>query len=472
MYQIMKRINLKSIIGSIMIALALQTMSAQPVTKIGYFMDNAPYKHLLNPALAPVRGYISYPALGSIGFDMNSNLGLKNFIFPGLNEGDKPLTFMHEDVTPEQFLSQLSPENYLKLNQRLSILGFGFYSGTTFWTFEMATRINAKVNIPYDLFSFMKNGMSHEAGNVYNIDNLTVSAGMLAETSLGASFRITDDIRVGVKGKVLVGGAKVIAGIDQMTIDMKPDRWEVNTNGLINLYGFDFTTDEEEVVDGFDFSSPNMAGLGFALDIGASWTPIENVTVSAGILDLGTINWNKNFNRVARSQGSATFSGIDGIGLGESEGGEEEEDPLAETFEGLMKIAQFKVVEDEENNFAEKLSPIFNVGVEAGVLDNKISVGLLYTNRMLPNNRVSEITSMINFKPFSGFNFSASYSLLNGVAETFGLGMGLNLGIANIFIACDYIPTIYTPQYIPLTKASTNLQAGFTVALGKMKANK
>jgi hypothetical protein len=110
--------------------------------------------------------------------------------------------------------------------------------------------------------------------------------------------------------------------------------------------------------------------------------------------------------------------------------------------------------------------------VEAGVLNNKISVGLLYTNRMIPNNSISEITGMVNLKPFSGFNLSASYSLLNGVAETFGVGMGLNLGIANIFVACDYVPTMYTPQYIPLSQATTHLQVGLTVGLGKMKAKK
>ncbi|MDP1086290.1 DUF5723 family protein, partial [Klebsiella pneumoniae] len=81
---------------------------------------------------------------------------------------------------------------------------------------------------------------------------------------------------------------------------MKPDKWTVTTNGLVNLYGagFSFTTDENDAVDGFDFTTPNMAGMGFALDLGASWTPIKNVTVSAGIIDLGKISWNKTFNSV------------------------------------------------------------------------------------------------------------------------------------------------------------------------------
>lgn len=465
----MKQINLKSIIGSMMIALALQTTNAQPVARIGYFMDNASHKHLLNPALVPVRGYFSYPGLGSVDFDIRSNLGYTNFIFPGLNESDPLLTFMHEDVTPEQFLSLLSPDNYFKLNQRLSLLSFGFYSGTSFWTFEVASRINTKLNIPYDFFAFLKNGMTGEEGNTYEIRNLSLSADMLAEASLGSSFRITDKIRVGVKGKLLVGGAKAVGGIDEMIIQMYPESWTVSNKGLINLYGagFDFTSDEEGVVDGFDFATPNnMAGMGYALDLGASWTPVKNIMLSAGIIDFGKVSWNKTYNRVARSEGEFTFSGLDNISLEESEEGEE--DPFAEMQEGMLEMAQFREV-DESDNLVESLIPTINAGIEAGILNNKITVGVLYSNRLIPENNMSEITGMINLKPYSGFNIAASYSLLNGVENTFGLALGLNLGIANIFVACDHVPMIVTPQYIPLNKASTHLQIGLSVSLGKMK---
>lgn len=467
----MKLNNLKIILGSIILTLVLQATSAQPVARIGYFMDNAPHKHLLNPALVPVRGYFSYPGLGSIDFDIRSNMGYTNFIFPGLNEGDPLLTFMHEDVTPEQFLSLLSPDNYFKLNQRLSLLSFGFYSGTSFWTFEVASRINTKLNIPYDFFAFLKNGMTGEAGNTYEINNLSLSADMLAEASLGSSFKITDNIRVGVKGKLLVGGAKAVGGIDQMTIVMQPESWSVNTKGLINLYGagFDFTSDEDGVVDGFDFTSPNMAGMGYALDLGASWTPIKNIMVSAGIIDIGKVSWNKTFNRVARSEGSFTFTGLDNISLGESDEGDP--DPFAEMQEGMLKMAQFRVV-DESDNLIESLVPTINAGIEAGILNNKITVGVLYSNRLLPENNISEITGMVNLKPYSGLNIAASYSLLNGVQNTFGLALGFNLGVANIFVACDHIPMIVTPQYIPLNQASTHLQIGLSVSLGKMKVKK
>ena len=149
----MMRKYINFILGALILQIAASTLIAQPVAKIGYFMDNATHKHLMNPALVPARGYLSYPALGSFDLDLRSNLSLPQFLYPGSN--GQLVTFLHEDVTPEQFLSQLSPENFLKVNQRLSILSFGAYFGRSFWTFEVASRINAGLNIPEEFFAFL-----------------------------------------------------------------------------------------------------------------------------------------------------------------------------------------------------------------------------------------------------------------------------------------------------------------------------
>lgn len=468
----MKHNILKFILGSFLLTLAFQLAEAQSVARTGYFLENSTHKHLLNPALVPTRGYVSYPIIGSVDFDTQSNLKLTNFIFPGLTEDGPLLTFMNENVTPEQVLSQLNPENYFKLNQRLSLVSFGFYTGTTFWTFEVASKINAKINLPYALFDFLKTGMTSSEGNYYDIKDLTFNAGVLAETSVGSSFAITDKIRVGAKAKLLIGGANVVAGIDQMTIEMKPDKWTVNSTGLINLYGagFDFTTDEDGVIDGFNFASPNMAGLGFGLDLGASWKPYDFLEVSAGITDLGVISWNKNYNRVARSSGSMVYEGIDNIGVGGDDGeGDSAGDQMNDIIDGMLELAQFKPVNESEN-YSESLVPTLNIGAEAALpMYNKLTFGLLYSNRFDPVNNISELTGVLNFKPFTALNLAASYTLLNGMAESLGFALGANIGIANIFLACDYIPLRVTPQYIPLTRATTHLQLGFSVSLGKMK---
>ena len=98
--------------------------------RISYFMENAPHSHLLNPALAPTRGYITYPAIGSTVFELQSNLGLP--VSFSESQWRSLADFYASDVTSDQFLSMLKDNNYIRLNNRLSLLSTGFFIGNSF----------------------------------------------------------------------------------------------------------------------------------------------------------------------------------------------------------------------------------------------------------------------------------------------------------------------------------------------------
>jgi len=474
----MKKANVKMMIVSLILIATFQATNAQTsVAKVGYFMDNAPQKHFLNPALVPTRGYFNIPALGSLDFDVRTTFGLNTFLYPGVNAGDPMVLFMNEAVDANEFLNKLSPENYFKLNNRFSLFGLGIYAGTSFWTFDVSTRWNTELNAPKDFFRFLKLGIPDDQDIHYNITNLGISTELIGEASLGASFLIGDNIRVGAKGKLLVGGAKIGAGMDQIKIDIEPNNYifKIKSEGKMSAYlaGIELTEDDNGAIDGFEMGTPGMAGLGFAADLGASWSPFSFLTVSAGITDLGVINWNMTHNKVAKSSGEISYNGLDdflnqGGGSGSGSGGDEEESTIDDQ---LIKIMQFKL-QDEGENLAVKLSPTINVGAEAGIWENRLSVGLLYSNKLIPNNSISELTAMVNIKPIHMLNITGSYTLMNsaiGSVPSFGFGVGLNLIVANIFLACDYVPSNLTPQFIPIDPVNTNVQLGLSWALGKMK---
>jgi len=462
----MKRTNV--LYGVMIWIVSAGSLLAQPVAKSGYFMDNATHRHLLNPALIPGQGYFSIPALGAFDFDLKSNMKFTQFMYPGATANDQLVTFMHESVTPEQFLGQLNAENFLRLSPRISLVSFGSFFGNSFWTFEAATRVNAGVNIPKDFFAFLKQGMSSGTGNLYEIYNLKLNADVLTEMSLGTSYPIGENIRVGGKAKVLLGMARAEAGLDELIIDMRPDRWIVSSKGMINTHGggLEFTTNSDGFVEGVEMvGTPGIAGSGLAFDLGGSWKPLEFLEVSASILDLGSVHWKKEQNRVAKAQGTATFTGLEGFNFGE----DTDENPFSGFTDGLMEMAQFKPIVASEN-LKTSLTPTLNLGVEGKVLDNKVSLGLLYSNRMFPGNNIHEFTSVVNFRPFQLLHLAASYSLLNGSQGALGLAMGLNLHIASLFLACDYIPSrVATGIPVPLNLASTNIQLGLSINLAKKK---
>jgi len=178
---------------------------------------------------------------------------------------------------------------------------------------------------------------------------------------------------------------------------------------------------------------------------------------------LGAVGWNKNSNQIARAKGKLEYTGVEDFNL---EGMEEGEDPFAALQEQMISMTK-PVISDDQEKFVEGLPPMLNIGAEAGILNDKISFGLLFSNRFIPRSNIAEITGMVTFKPISMFNLSTSYTVLNGMGQSIGIGLGLNLYVANIFLACDYVPLRYNPQGIPLTKANTSIQLGLSVGLGK-----
>ena len=467
----MKRLHFILVLGFCLSIINQTVLQAQSTVNIAYYMDNAAVRHQLNPALTPTNGYIYFPIFGSMYLDTQSNLGLTNFLFPD-PMGGPPLTALHPDVGNEQFLGQLADINYIGTNIRLSLLGAGFYTGNIFWNLDLAGRIHANANIPKAYFEFLKIGMSSEEGKTYDIHDLDITAKLLGEVSLGASFPIIDDLRVGVKGKYLFGGARASMAIDRLLIDMRENQWSIETNATLNghIAGLSLLTNDENYFEGeFDFDPNKLgpAGMGMAFDLGASYDVFKSfllsVNVSASVLDLGMISWKKQHNFTANSHSRVDFTGIDGINFGENDE-EEENGSFQAIADQFMEIIKFRPIEDQ-NNFIENLAPTLNIGTEIGTLNNKISLGLLFSNRFIKGNNRTALSTSLNFKPFSILNISTSYTLFNQTYSSIGVGLGLNFKAANIFLACDYIPLKYNPQLIPLTALTNNMHFGISVPL-------
>ncbi len=471
----MKKIKINIVLVLTALVFCSVNIAAQSaVSRTSYFMDNAPYKHVLNPALSPTKGYVSMPVLGSFDLGINSTMGVKTFLYPGLNPGDPVRTFMHPTVGTAEFVNSLSKNNFFEINNRISLIGFGFYTGTMFWNFDIATRIQSNVNLPKDLFRFLKEGLPYDQDYTYNIDNLGVNAHMIVETAVGTSLNITDDIRVGAKAKLLFGGARAYIGMDQMRIYATPnneaEKLRLTSKGGMDIYmkGLQLIEDEESgIKPDMDLNNIGIAGMGLGADLGAVWqTPLDFLTVSMGITDLGFINWGKKNHLSAKVQAEVGYTGVSDFM------GSEDSDSIP-IMTQLMKLTQLQI-QDSKNSSLQGLNPNITIGAEAGLLNNKYTAGLLISNRLSAQHWVTEISLLANVKPIHHVNFSTNFTILNtikGVMPSVGAALAIDFFAGNIFFACDYIPLKFSPQFIPLSPVNTHIQFGLTWSIGKVKKN-
>lgn len=461
---------------TLILCLTGQIAAAQSISLTSYFVENSTHRHLMNPALAPTRGYLSVPIAGEVFLNTESNLQLTKFLYPALTTGGKMRTFLDRSIKAEDFLNTLAGDQYLNMNVRTSLLSFGRWVGNSgFLTFDVGTRVNASLNLPHDLFAFAKIGMNSSTGNTYHMDNFGVNASVIGEGSLGYSLNLTEAIRVGVKGKFLVGGARLKAGLEKMDLTMTPDQWEVTTQGQLDIYGKGlnlFKKDDGSYrLDTFSMGGYGMAGMGTAFDFGMEWAPIQNFKLSVAVVDFGSIKWKKDNIITATSGGTTVYKGFN-IDVQNTDNINDQVETLTTS---LMDVTNFKQ-QAVTGDYVQKLNPTINVGLELGLMSNRVSFGGLYSTRTLDNNeRYTEYMASLNLKPFRWFNLSGSYSFAQGHKETFGFALGFVPGIVNIFLACDYVPTHFGTMKsipLPLSALSTNFQLGVSIPLSRRPEKK
>ena len=122
----MKNNYIKKYIGAILLLCVSAVSYAQFTTSsTGYFLEGNLYRNKLNPSFMGDQAYVSLPILGNLNMHISSNVGLANFVYPS-KDGNNMITFLHPDVTADEFNSSLNDVNRMNFGVDLSLMSVGF----------------------------------------------------------------------------------------------------------------------------------------------------------------------------------------------------------------------------------------------------------------------------------------------------------------------------------------------------------
>jgi hypothetical protein len=217
--------------------------------------------------------------------------------------------------------------------------------------------------------------------------------------------------------------------------------------------------------------TPGLAGFGFSVDLGAEYKLdfegfINGVAFSAAVTDLGTVNYNADAVQAYGTNGQMDWTGLS-ISLEEGA----MDDAMAELeneFRNLLSL--------NELGNASKLSrstlPSFYLGAEMPFMNNKMSVGALYSARKSYMATRNELTLSYNLNPVKWFSAGLNYSFLN-TTKTLGWLLEFNpkagpcffIGSDYFFLAKAKAPENFSLEYIPMSWRF-NVHFGLAVALG------
>lgn len=454
---------MKNLIIIFILCLGTLSVAAQQTLHSSYFLKRMPMRHKLNPALINDYGYFSIPMLGNVNIGVQSNLSLKNFIYP-TNDGNL-MTFMHQDVSADDFLDKIKNYNSVEMNVDLSVLSFGFFGFKGYNTFDISLRSHTGMYVPEDLFRFMKLGMDDENGSSYHLRNFTMKTDNYVELALGHAHQINDKLTIGAKLKFLAGIANAQAKINRMDITLSEDKWEIMANGQMDasVLGASLQTKANGEIDDFDFDidKPALSGWGLGTDLGATYKLMDNLTLSAAVVDLGFIRWTKNLRGATRNDESFLFDGFDEIDINDDSSIDDQWDDIADQLEDMVRFYET----DAPSARSTSLRTTLNIGAEYSILNDKISFGLLSSTRFSKPKTWTEIVGSANFRPASWFNVA-----FTGTLSNYGPNWGWVLNLCprgfNFFIGTDHMVTRVTPQYIPTKNATVNLNFGLNIPMG------
>ena len=206
-------------------------------------------------------------------------------------------------------------------NLTIGLVNFGFrIKKKGYLTIGLNERIEMGVTIPKSLPKFiLDGGMKDLTGGNNNISlsNLGFHGTAYMEIAAGYSHQLNDQWTIGGKLKFLLGNYYSDLNSKNLHIDATSSQW--NLKGDMNLdiaapVDMDYLSryvdgkNMQQVIDGFNDKSFNRdslmnnnniasmlkpVGYGAAIDFGFTYKPIENLQISAAIVDLGFIYWTK-----------------------------------------------------------------------------------------------------------------------------------------------------------------------------------
>ena len=442
-----KLLSFMKLIGMTFIMTIITLPANAQFLRTSYFMEGVHYRQQLNPALSPGRGYINIPVIGAFNASVSSkSLGYQDIMDIVDSSSDSDF------FTSDKFMNRLKSDNQLNLNLSTDILSAGWYKGKNFWSFNVGVRMDMGASVPKSMFTFMREMNGIDFGGkvkaLLGIGNLKLDV-----KSIGVDAQL-QGIPLDSDGKPNIGAivdnpelADQIHGSANIDVEASLES---------SFKGLNLRKGDEGYIDDFDFEAGDMgiAGYGAAIDLGASYKLLDNLTVSAAILDLGFISWSKGSTSIARAN-------TDGLKFDSNVPGDMEKFANIVSSGEVLNYDMLHMEMDETGAKSRKtwLNSTLVFGAEYALLNNWLVVGALSTTRFTKPKTMSELTFSANIRPKNYFNVAVSYSMI----QSAGKSLGLALKLGPLFVGTDYM-------FFGNNTRCCNAFLGVSIPLNKRKA--
>ncbi len=296
---------------SVGLSLSVLTAGAQTFQE-GFFLDGYRLGYRYNPAIQNENAFLSVGQFESLS---KSNVGAASFYYPTT---DGVVTWLHSSIPAGQFLRTLPEESRTSGQINYSLFSHGWRRDKNYHTIEAGLRVVYGNSVPKEAYELLKIGSTKSP---YDLSGLEVEGNAVVELAYGYSRRISDILSLGFRAKLLVGVEALQMQASQLTVTMNEEVLSAEIQADMDLTSrwSKIRSDEYGNLNFGDISKKDKwkypPGAGLAVDLGILLTPVEGLTLSASVTDLGGLLWY--YGNAGQATTTISFEGFEDLSVDE-----------------------------------------------------------------------------------------------------------------------------------------------------------
>ena len=213
------------------------------------------------------------------------------------------------------FIDKLKDKNYIGFGASYSL----FSACVSLKQFTVGLSVNDRMdvqfNYPKDMFKLLWYGNGAYLGKTLEIGNFGINASYYREYALHAAVNY-NKWTFGISPKLLYGKANINTKETSVKLYTDPAFYDLTATANINIQtsGIPDSNDNKngflnsgEKVRSYFFNTQNK---GYGVDLGVKYNFTKNLSLAAGINDLGYINWNSTIHNYTAHGNTFTFDGL------------------------------------------------------------------------------------------------------------------------------------------------------------------
>lgn len=416
-----------------------------------YHLSEVPQSNLYNPAFIPAaKIHFGIPALSSVYGGFGTSGATYDQFFYKQNDSLY--------IDPKSILEHSKSLNNLSSHSAVQWLNAGMCWNKFYFSASISDIIDINSFYTDKLVSLVANGNAEYVGQTIDLTPLELKALHYREYAIGAAYQLNDKLNIGLRAKILFGKSAVLTDKMDLSVTTTEDYYylDVKSNFIINTS----IPEDSGITKGQYLFSPKNFGLG--ADFGATYKFDDKLTISASVLDLGYMNynrWQKNY----QSMTEFTYKGVD---MNQFEGLDKAQqearwDAIKDSLIGLFEV------ENHTRHFTTYLTAKVLLGAQYQYSD-KDRFGVLLRTEIFKGKLRPSFTANYYRQLIPNLGLLASYSIYNRGYFNVGLGFVANFKPIQMYITTDNIIGVFVPNKVHYS----NIHFGINYIIPSQKVQK